>query len=314
MGKQEGTILLTGRVGNISFYKTREGYFARKTSGVSGERIRSEPAYARTRENIAEFGRASLATKLFRRAFRSLVQRAVDSRVSGRLTGAMVKVIQGDSINDRGKRNVTNGDATLLEGFQLNKKSALTSAFDAPFKPSIDRATGRMTIEIPAFAPEVMVCGPPGATHFRLRAGGAAIDFEGDTFSADTSETPDLPLTGEQAPLQLSLQVARSANPMFLVFGIEFLQMVNGRRRLLYNGEHNAMAIVRVNGSPLPDIVHRNVSALKRQLSAGKSFKDRGPHPFNRKPAKQVEQAGCASDQDRMNPSERMSSIRIRAD
>src|SRR5688500_10816287 len=88
MARQEGIILLTGPVGNLSFYRMNGEYFARKKSGVSGEQIKSEPAYARTRENIAEFGRASLATKLFRSAFCVWIKSAADCRVTGRLTAA----------------------------------------------------------------------------------------------------------------------------------------------------------------------------------------------------------------------------------
>ena len=57
MGRQDGVVQLTGGVGNLSFYKTQDGYMARKKTGVSAKRIKSDPAFARTRENIAEFTR-----------------------------------------------------------------------------------------------------------------------------------------------------------------------------------------------------------------------------------------------------------------
>lgn len=78
---------MTGPVGNLSFYKSRGKYFVRRKSGVNGDRIKSEPAFARTRENISEFRRAVLATKLLRAAFTSLLSRVADNRVSSWLDG-----------------------------------------------------------------------------------------------------------------------------------------------------------------------------------------------------------------------------------
>lgn len=290
MARQEDTILLTGPVGNLSFYKTRDGYFVRKKSGVSGDRIKSEPAYARTRENIAEFGRASLATKLLRTAFSPLVQCAADNRVSSRL---MVKVIQGDAVNARGQRVVGDGEVSRLEGFQLNKHSALTKKFSAPFTASIDRGTGRMRIDIPAFDAAQAISGPQGATHFCLRAGGAVIDFEGKKYSAAMGGTSALPIDGVQGPLQLNVTVAPgSGDPMFLVFGVEFLQVVNGRRYPLRDVECNAMAILRVEGGDTAKFVAgTNHSAIKGSnpvLEKG-YLKDRKPVRFLSPAAKRNE-------------------------
>ena len=57
MAQQSGIIPLKGTLGNITFYKSKEGYLAREKGGVSAERIASDPAFQRTRENGAEFGR-----------------------------------------------------------------------------------------------------------------------------------------------------------------------------------------------------------------------------------------------------------------
>jgi hypothetical protein len=250
MGRQDSVVQLTGGVGNLSFYKTQDGYLARKKSRVSAKRIRTDPAFARTRENIAEFTRSGRAAKLLRTAFSSLLHSAADNRVTSRLNGAMMKVIQADLVNPRGRRNVVDGEAVLLEGFEFNQKGSLTNTFKAIFTPSIDRATGNMTVDIPAFrsAHEIQV--PEGATHFRLKAGGAAIDFENNKYSLATSEGAELPITEQtQEALQLAHAVpANSVFPLFLVFGIEFLQLVNGAYSPLNNGAFNALAIVKVDG------------------------------------------------------------------
>lgn len=149
MARQESLIQLTGSVGNIIFYKSIDGYLARKKGGIAASRIHSEPAFARTRENNAEFRRAAQATKLMRAAFASLLAGTSDTRMTGRLNGAMVKVIRADAVNPRGDRDVINGDVSLLRDFDFNKNARLAATFRAPFTTAIDRPAGTFTVDIP---------------------------------------------------------------------------------------------------------------------------------------------------------------------
>jgi len=52
---------LKGPIGDISFYKSKDGYLARSKGGVDKSRIKNDPAFQRTRENGSEFGRAGIA-------------------------------------------------------------------------------------------------------------------------------------------------------------------------------------------------------------------------------------------------------------
>ena len=155
MGRQDGLIQLKGAVANMSFYKNKiDGYLARKKGGVTKERIETDPKYDLTRKNMAEFARAGLASKIFRKVFRSLLSATADKRMTGRLTRQMVKVIREDAVNLRGERNVIDGEATLLEGFQFNVNRTFDEAVLVDITTSIDRATGAMTIDIPAIIPK----------------------------------------------------------------------------------------------------------------------------------------------------------------
>ena len=51
MAKQSGIIKLKGTIGDIAFYKTRDGHLARTKGGVSADRIQNDPVFQRTREN-----------------------------------------------------------------------------------------------------------------------------------------------------------------------------------------------------------------------------------------------------------------------
>ena len=250
MAQQKGIIPLSGTIGNITFYKSGDGYLAREKGGIDANRIANDPAFQRTRENGAEFGRAGAAGKVLRTSFRSLLQNTADSRMVGRLTREMMKVIQADAINERGLRNVIDGEAELLEGFDFNVNGKLGTTLYAPFTGAINRVTGELVVTIPAFVPANMVAAPGGSTHFKIISAGAAINFENETYEVTTSATADLPLNGTAtAVINLANSVAaNSEHPLFLALGIEFYQQVNGNMYPLKNGAFNALALVKVSG------------------------------------------------------------------
>ena len=247
MGRQDSVIQLVGAVGNLSFYKTRDGYMARKKGGVTADRIKFDPKYARTRENLAEFARAGRAAKVFRSAFLTVVPSS-DSRMTSRLIGAMREVIRQDLVNPHGERNVIDGEALVLQGFEFNLGSTLKTTFRPQVTASIDRATGSMVVDIPAFE-EKLVAKPDGATHFRLISAGAAIDFGEGIYTLATAKSDNLAISqAAHEPFQLSQAVTPgSTHPLFLALGIEFVQVINNVEKPLNNGAFNAMAIVKVD-------------------------------------------------------------------
>lgn len=251
MAKQSGIIKLEGTIGDISFYKSKDGYLARGKGGVDKNRIENDPAFQRTRENGSEFGRAGSAGRTLRSAFRPLLIKTSDSRVTSRLTQLMVKVIKADETSARGERNVLDGELELLNGFEFNKNSSLNATMYAPFIPGIDRASGIATVEVPAFVPNDSIIAPQGASHFKLVSAAAEIDFVNGSFTMASSVSNEIVLGTEQVDANSlsNALTAASTLPLFLVFGLEFYQEVNGEFYPLNSGAFNALAIVAVDGS-----------------------------------------------------------------
>lgn len=252
MARQKGVIKLNGTMGDISFYRTKDGYMAREKGGVSADKILNDPKFQRTRENMAEFGRAGKAGKILRASIQSLLRNTADSRMVSRLSSEMVKVIQMDAINPRGLRNVIDGEAELLEGFEFNIHGGLSTSLTTPYTPTIDRATGDMTIEIQPFVPTDGLVAPSGTTHYRIVSAAMDINFESGAFTSEKNETPiqeiDNVLT---SAIQLNNNLTpNSTNPLFLVLGINFYQEVNGTFYELKSGAYNALRIVKVSGTP----------------------------------------------------------------
>ncbi|MFV5701754.1 hypothetical protein ACM55F_07755 [Flavobacterium sp. XS2P12] len=250
MARQKGIIKLKGTIGDITFYKTKDGHLAREKGGIDASRIANDPAFQRTRENGSEFGRAGKAGKTLRTALRTLLLNSADSRMVSRLTQTMVKVIQADLTNERGLRNVIDGEAELLVGFEFNIGGKLGTTLFVPFVGTIDRVTGEITVDLESFIPANMIAAPSGTTHFKIISAGAEIDFEAEVFVTTSSETAILPwdMTPTVAINHLNAVTPNSTKPLFLALGVEFYQEVNGRMYPLKNGSYNPLALVQVSG------------------------------------------------------------------
>ena len=155
---------MKGTIGDITFYKSKDGYLARQKGGVEKERFLNDPKFQRTRENAAEFGRAGKASKTLCTAIRPVLNRTQDSRMISRLVQAMMRVIKADRVSNRGLRNVLDGELMLLQGFDFNGNAPLSATLYAPFSASIDRAAGVLEVDIPGFVPDSQVVAPRGTT------------------------------------------------------------------------------------------------------------------------------------------------------
>lgn len=167
MARQKGIVKLDGTIGDITFYKSKDGYLAREKGGVPAARIANDrPSSAHVRM-VRSLGRAGKAGKLLRNAIRGLLQNPSDPRMVSRLTKEMVRVLQEDAVNPRGLRNVIDGEAELLAGFDFNINGKLGTTIYAPFTPVIDRAAGSLSINIAPFVPLNMIAAPGGTTHLK---------------------------------------------------------------------------------------------------------------------------------------------------
>ena len=246
MAKQKGIIKLQGTIGDITFYKTADGYVAREKGSIDKKRIESDPAFQRTRENGSEFGRAGKGGKLIRKALRTLMRDAKDGKVTSRLVKNLMGIVKSDTTNARGLRTLQNGNLMQLKGFDFNIAAKLDTTLYSPYAINTDRAAGNLQVQLPALTPNVAIEAPEGSTHFKLIIGLAEIDFENNAFVFDGDETGILPWNGEEIPAtDLSASVtANSTLPLFQVMGISFYQEVNGQMYPLKNGAFNALTIV----------------------------------------------------------------------
>ena len=248
MARQKGIIKLEGKIGDISFYKSKDGYLAREKGGVEADRIKNDPAFVRTRENGSEFGGSAKSGKLLRDSIRTLMQNASDSRVTSRLTKLMTEVKNLDITSARGERNVGVAMASanakaLLKGFNFNDQAILGSILFNSY--AVDSGTG--VIDLVGLVPINDLNVPSGATHISLRGAWAKVDFATGSSDVQVSNTVNLPIDANSTDVTLTPAAAASGTgtDIFLLM-VEFYQEVNGGQYSLKNGAYNALTVIEV--------------------------------------------------------------------
>jgi hypothetical protein len=231
MPKQISPVVkLKGKIDQLSFFETQDGYMARKAATFNIDRFRTAETYDVPRRNASEFGIAGKAAKLFRAVWKPEIKKAADNRLTSRITRRMVKALQTDPTSEYGFRRVEKGNFTDLEGLDFNNGMPFSAVVSLVIPVTIARVTGDVTLDLPAYVPKDELAAPTGATHYNLFAAAAAIDFATGEWSVDRISTPDLlydktPTAAN--PLQLTLP-ANSTKPLFVVLGIQFMKKVNG--------------------------------------------------------------------------------------
>jgi hypothetical protein len=252
MAKQDGILPLKGNIDNISFYKTKDGgYQARKKGGVERTRLLNDPNYKRTREHMAEFGNATKGAKLLRQALLKAVIGSTDSKVSNRLSAALVSITRKDTENVRGERIFSHDGLVALKGFNFNEASKLDTVVLAQISTGIERVTGVCNVSIPAYVPEEQIKFSAEATHYRFRIVAAAINFETGEYEMQTDVSPYkvLGLLEETTEQTLSVTLTpNSLHPIVLALTVEFVQETEqGTMYPLKNGSMNPCRIEAVD-------------------------------------------------------------------
>jgi hypothetical protein len=248
MAKQTGLFKIKGTLDNVTFYKSKDGNLAKMKTSLDGARIATDPNFARTRENGAEFGSSASSGKLVRVNLRPISMNASDNRIVARLTQLMSKIKNLDATSIRGARNVGVGIGTvagkaLLKGFEFNQNSLLGSILFKPY--AVNTTTGVVTIA--GLIPTTDIVFPQGATHVSLTGGYANINFATAVVDFKMTNVLNLAITAPSTAVTLTpTAVPAGTGTKVYLLKIEFFQQVNGVQYPLKNGAYNALKIIDV--------------------------------------------------------------------
>jgi hypothetical protein len=290
MARQTGILKFTGQLGGLSFYAHKHyGMLVRQSNPVSGERIRKDPAFARTRENGAEFGLASKAAKLLRHGLHGFLQDVGTELLDNRLMKHFLSVKNQDTASARGARNVASTlsqHPELLRGFELHARHTLHQLLGQ--SAAVDTAAGTVTLRhiVPGHLPSQ-------ATHIAVTAYRGQFDFE--QFSpdgrdirysetvllelrtqalADVVLTPDVPVLSAGSP---------SPHGTIELWGLKVvcMQEVNG---ILYPLQVGAAGILESLRMEVP-VAPKSTAVVAREIPSGASHLLKAVVPERRQPA-----------------------------
>lgn len=142
MARNRSFIKLDGTLDGLTFYRANGESLVKTQSLISKQRILTDDAFKRTRENMREFGGAASAGKAFRDAFAS-VAKTMSGTYMGARVNAVMKRILNNGAGERGEREINlEGYGYMLKGFEFNTQTPLGSIFYAPSEPptvAVDR-------------------------------------------------------------------------------------------------------------------------------------------------------------------------------
>ena len=263
MAKQTGLLRYSGSMGGVRHFKIKglQGDYAGLVGGPTGDQIKNDSAFERTRENMSEFGGCASAGKAVRVGLSQIIKQMSDSRLTGRLTAIMKQINLEDTANPRGQRSIEiSAFQNMLAGLNFNINVSLAGIFNAPYTLTNNTARDSGTFSIPAFNPANLVNAPAGATHFRLVNAIVSLsdwNFNSATGSyepidpllnslSDISYSAYLPLDAATAATAVSTTLPGTPTMTATVsvlncIGIEFYQQVGGNYYLFAQG--NALRV-----------------------------------------------------------------------
>ncbi|WP_179352191.1 hypothetical protein [Winogradskyella vidalii] len=264
MARNNSFIRLEGTLDGLTFYRKNGESFVKTKNRVSKNRIMNDPAYARTRENMQEFGGAAKCSKSFRTSFAGISRLVSDSYLNSRITGKFRRIV-GNGAGLRGQRtyDIVNQVTDFID-FNFNIDKPFDSNFNAPSGgPMINASRDSITWDIPDFNTDTYIEKPLGATHFKLAlAAGYTSNYEWDTAVngyVPVEEVPDGAgvvtyssaltiggMVGSATSLTADLTAYApipATTALFGATGIVFFQEVNGDLYPLAQGHSMKIAV-----------------------------------------------------------------------
>ncbi|MGK6350622.1 hypothetical protein [Parapedobacter sp. DT-150] len=249
MAYQKSDIKLEGSVGDLSFYRQGEAYLVRTKGGVDSKRFATDPKLERSRENTAEFGRASAIAKQIRQSLREALPLFHEGTMQTRLNARMLQILKNDGINGRGERRLIPENLPLLIGFSFNRASAWKDVYYARFDPSFDATAGKLRVVFQEhWAPSVLQL-PKEASGVRFTVAAVSVDAENETCSGAYEHSPVLPALGRIPHQVFELDIETADLPVVLLTGLTFFKEKGGYQIPIDEPQCNALDVVNVFGA-----------------------------------------------------------------
>lgn len=231
-----------GSIGNMTAYtrKDSDKVILRFKGGASKSKIKRHKSFEKTRQLNKEWGGCSKASVQIRNILNGY-QHITDYNIASSLTGLAKTIQSRDTEHPHGERSILfSQHASLLEGFQFNRKTALETVVRQPIDVQVNEADRQVILQIPELVPGInfhpntqyplfriiVVLGSLMDLHY-FKNGYAPLDTKNHYQVFTAYDTPWLYSAEIQAVqrIELSFPANDAMHPddrLLLAFGIEY--------------------------------------------------------------------------------------------
>lgn len=170
MAIQTGNIKYRGSFKSIRQWKNAHNpnIYAGEKGGANRELVLNNPAFARTRENMNEFGGCGIVVKDLRRGLQELIPDHVDTRFTGRLMSLVKKINLEDVEGIRGKRSIhISLKKSILNNLTLHEKRKVDFQLKKSIRSSHTESRTAATINVSRLNPDPKYV-PSSTEYFRV--------------------------------------------------------------------------------------------------------------------------------------------------
>lgn len=224
MAIQTGVVKIRGSLGDVTFFRTADGFKAKMKGGPTKQQFKQSRRFARSRESATEFGRAGKGVRLLKEGIGPYLLTCADTRFYGRLTAALLKVVTSDSVNKRGKRKLLPENMHLLSGFRMKKE------MPSRLLQHTKTVKGGIQTDVVLTPVSTREVNKSGATHVRLFLCVSSLDLK--KMNNVTTAIQSKVFSVKQNLIQESFVYSGAKDDVLVLFaGVEYLQFVNGEEQ-----------------------------------------------------------------------------------
>jgi hypothetical protein len=240
---------LNGLLAGMIITMTKDGQLKlRRKSGADRKKVKTAPAFKKTREIAKEFGVAGKLVKLLRRSFMSWIPKIDDPKLTGRMIKAVLPAIRADTTSKKGERNLLQGYPEMLEGFQFNPKTGVKPLEAVIVTANKDNNTATVTVApfYADFAFDFLFT--PKSLHCRIISICGMIDMDSLHVETDMQISELIRVTYRRTHGTTMTNKIKTGKTYlnFLAVGVEYCYVTNGEESAAANGSNDPLTIVKV--------------------------------------------------------------------
>lgn len=252
MAKVIAPFKIEGTLGGINFYLDEAGNnYAREKakSGITTKQFLTDPVFERQRSHRWEWKQTIEKANVFRRLASHFFANAKEVSSAGRSNKLIFEILQEDTVNPHGQRQVAEGLNTpdgkeLLLYFEANRTRPLQKVLKSAWGWDAEK----LQVNLPKCCIAEDLDWPEDATHVHFAAAVASWDYVNNTFETIYSEDVIVAKTNDVKDISLSLTRPEHMGLKLVFFFVGFAKQERKKYALLHR-VYNTATVIACMGS-----------------------------------------------------------------